>query len=251
MKPYNKDFIVKEVEEYNSIINECSVGIYSIKKINSKGIRLQGYMYENTIEYDLPIIQLLKDDKSLMRLTPKEIESSYEAIKFAKGKVGIVGLGLGYVVDKVAKNSKVSEVIVYEISEDVINMYKKNFDENPKIKIIHGDAFYAPSEKFDFFYVDIYEYKLDVKIVEDYKKFNELHEIYEYSFWGMEHFLLSCNYEEIIWVYIPEIWIEMSKKLYVSLDTSGYIKNYNQLEEERVNTILNEFKKVLNEDMVE
>lgn len=249
MKPYNKDFIIKEVQEYNSLINEYTRGCYSIKKKTSKGIRLQGYMYENTQEYDLPMIQLLKDDKSLMRLTPKEIESSYQAIKFAKGKVGIVGLGLGYVVDKIAKKSKVSEVVVYEISEEVIEMYKKNFGINNKVKIIHGDAFKAKSEKFDFFYVDIYEYKLDTRVVEDYSAFNKLHEIEEYSFWGMEHFLLSCNYEEVLWVYIPENWIEMSKNLYVSLDTSGYIKNYKQLEEDKVRDVLKEFKKILNNDL--
>ncbi|NFL35067.1 hypothetical protein FDB64_08240 [Clostridium botulinum] len=249
MKPYSKDFIIKEVQEYNSLINECTLDCYSIKKNSSKGIRLQGYMYENTQEYDLPIIQLLKDDKSLMRLTPKEIESSYQAIKFAKGKVGIVGLGLGYVVDKIAKKSNVNEVIVYEISEEVIEMYRENFGINNKIKIIHGDAFKAKSEKFDFFYVDIYEYKLDAKVVKDYNAFNNLHEIEEYSFWGMEHFLLSCNYEEVLWVYIPEKWIEMSKNLYVSLDTSGYIKNYKQLEEDKVRDVLKEFKKILNNDI--
>ncbi|MBN1046586.1 hypothetical protein DVW08_14665 [Clostridium botulinum] len=249
MKPYSKDFIIKEVQEYNSLINEYTLGCYSIKKKTSKGIRLQGYMYENTQEYDLPMIQLLKDDKSLMRLTSKEIESSYQAIKFAKGKVGIVGLGLGYVVDKIAKKSKVSEVVVYEISEEVIEMYKKNFGINNKVKIIHGNAFKAKSEKFDFFYVDIYEYKLDVRVVEDYSAFNKLHEIEEYSFWGMEHFLLSCNYEEVLWVYIPENWIEMSKNLYVSLDTSGYIKNYKQLEEDKVRDVLKEFKKILNNDL--
>ncbi|AOR24499.1 hypothetical protein [Clostridium taeniosporum] len=249
MKPYSKDFIIKEVQEYNSFINEYSLGHYCIKKENSKGIKLQGYMYENTIEYDLPIIQLLRDNKSLMRLTPKEIESSYQAIKFAKGKVGVVGLGLGYVVDKIAKKNKVEQVIVYEISEEVIELYKKNFGENDKVTIIHGDAFKASSETFDFFYVDIYEYKLDLRVVEDYKIFNKLHDIQEYSFWGMEHFLLSCNYEEILWVYIPENWIEMSKKLYISLNTSGYIRNYEQLDENKVTKTLMEFKKILNSDM--
>lgn len=33
-----------------------------------------------------------------MRFLFKEIESFYEIIKFVKGKVGIVGLGIGYVV---------------------------------------------------------------------------------------------------------------------------------------------------------
>ncbi|MBW6410831.1 hypothetical protein [Clostridium weizhouense] len=249
MKPYNQDFILQEIQEYNSLINESICGKYKIEKNNSLGKHIQGYMYENNYQYDIPVIQLLKDNVSLMRLTPKEIESSYEVIKFARGKVGIVGLGLGYVVQKIAQKSKVQEVIVYEISEEVINMYKKNFGNNEKVKIIHGDAFNASSEKFDFFYVDIYEYKLDLKVVEDYKRFNELHDIEEYTFWGMEHFLLSCKYEDIIWVYIPEVWVEMSKRLYTSLDMSGYIKYYKQLDEDMVKEILLAFKEILNEGM--
>lgn len=35
----------------------------------------------------------------------------------------------------------VEEVIVYEISEDVIELYNKNFIKNEKIKIIKGDVF--------------------------------------------------------------------------------------------------------------
>ena len=48
-----------------------------------------------------------------MRLTPLEIEGSYFAIERAKGKVGIVGLGLGYVAQEMAKKEEVDEVIVY------------------------------------------------------------------------------------------------------------------------------------------
>ncbi|SFD15658.1 methyltransferase domain-containing protein [Clostridium uliginosum] len=250
MKPYDQNFISQEIQEYNGLINECTCGDYGILKENSLGHKLQGYMYENEQEeYNLPIIQLLKDKVSLMRLSPKEIQSSYEIIKFAKGKVGIVGLGLGYVVQKIAKKSQVEQVIVYEISEEVISLYKQNFGENNKIKIIQGDAFKANSECFDFFYVDIYEYKLDLKVVEDYKKLIKLHDIKEYSFWGIEHFLLSCKYEDIVWVYVPEVWIEMSKHLYTALDDSGYIKYYKQLEENKVKEVLLAFKEILNDEI--
>ena len=37
-----------------------------------------------------------------MRLTPLEIEGAYFSIKRAHGKVGIVGLGLGYTVWEMA-----------------------------------------------------------------------------------------------------------------------------------------------------
>lgn len=249
MKPYDKKYIFQQIEKYNELIDEKTYGNYKIVKNYIDNESMQGYMYENTKSYNLPVIKLLKDDISLMRLTLKEIESSFCAIKFAHGKVGIIGLGLGYVVQEIAKKEEVEEVIVYEISEEVINLYKHNFHENRKIKIIHGDAFKAKSDKFDFFYVDIYEYKLTEKVVEDYKAFNRLHEIEDYSFWGMEHFLLSCKYEDILWVYIPEIWVEMSKKMYEALDMSSYIKQYKQLDEDKVRDILFKFKEVLNSEM--
>ena len=249
MKPYNKNFVFQEMKRYNGLINQGTSGNYKIIKNIIETQNLQGYMYENKEKYDIDVIQLYKDDISLMKLTPREIESSYGIISFAYGKVGIVGLGLGYVAQEIAKKKDVKEVIVYEVSEEVINLYNQNFQSNEKIKIVKGDAFKAEGEKFDFFYVDIYEYKLTSKVVEDYKTFNELHEIEEYVFWGVEHFLLSCKYEDIVWVYIPENWISLSKKAYESLDASGYIKEYKPLDENLVKKILLEFKEILNSDM--
>ena len=248
MKPYNKNFVFQEMTRYNNLIGSGTCGNYKIIKNIIKKQNLQGYMYENKEEYDIDMIEVYKNGINLMKLTPKEIESSYEAIHAAHGKVGIVGLGLGYVAQEIAQKSNVEEVIVYEISEDVINLYDYNFTQNKKIKIIKGDATKAKREKFDYFYVDIYEYELTSKVVEDYKVFKNLHEIEEYAFWGIEHFLLSCKYEDIVWVYIPENWISMSKKAYESLDSSGYINEYKPLDEELVRKILLEFKEVLNSE---
>lgn len=182
-----------------------------------------------------------------MRLTPLEIQASYFAIKMARGKVGVVGLGLGYVVEEMAKKAEVEEVVVYEISQDVIDLYYSNFKENPKIKVICCDALEAESKEFDFFYVDIYEYKLTSQIVDDYKKFNEIHNIEDYSFFGMEHFLLSCSYTEIVWVYIPENWMESSRKAFEAIQESNLLEYYEKLDEKLVSQVLEEFKIVLND----
>ncbi len=45
----------------------------------------------------------------------------------AKGKVGVVGLGLGYVVEEMAKKPEVEEITVYEISKEIIELYYENF----------------------------------------------------------------------------------------------------------------------------
>lgn len=242
MKPYNKDYVLDVIKEYNNKIKIGKIGDFEIKKNHGIQGILKGYMYEMKSEFDIDILELRGPSDVWMKLTPLEIESSYMPIKFASGKVGIVGLGLGYVAQEMAKKKDVTEVIVYEIDKDVIDLYYNSFKKDKKIKILCEDAFKANGDKFDFFYVDIYEYKLTKKVVEDYKIFNDIHKIEEYSFWGMEHFLLSCRYEEIVWVYVPEHWMSMGRKLSEKLEESGYIKYHKSLDEKIVSDVLAEFK---------
>lgn len=249
MKPYDKNFILEKIREYNEKIHEGKVNNHEILKIDGRKQGGYGYLYNHKEKLDEDILELRGHDKFWMRLGPKEIESSYGIINAAHGRVGIVGLGLGYVAQEMAKNDKVSEIVVYEFEKDIIELYKKNFGENEKIKIINEDAYKIKGEKFDYFYVDIYEYKLTEQVVSDYKHFNDTLEIEDYVFWGVEHFLLSCRYEDIVWVYIPEIWMELSKEIFVSLQESGYLKYYKQLDAKLVKKILQKFKVILNANM--
>ena len=86
-----------------------------------------------------------------------------------------------------------------------------------------------------------------ISTVDDYIKFNKLHNIKEYFFWGMEHFLLSCKYEEIVWVYIPELWMEISKKIFISLQEENLLSFYKQLDESLVSEVLAKFKDALDD----
>ena len=244
MKPYDNSFILNVISKYSKIIkeqkrNNCSV-------IKETAVFNEGYMYSRKEEKQYDEIVLLKDTECIMKISMKEIQGSYIAINSAHGKVGVVGLGLGYVVQEMAKNAKVDSIKVYENSHDIVEIYKNNFADNPKIEIIEQDAFEAEHREFDFFFSDIYGYELNSKVVEDYKKFIKLHDIEEYSFWGMEHFLLSCSYDDLLWIYIPENWVEYSKKIYEALDLSGLMEDYCQLDSEYVHDILMKFKEILN-----
>ena len=247
MKPFDKKYVLDKIEEYNKKIKANTIGEFEIKVVNGLQGIINHYMYSIKEDINIDILELHNKENVWMRLTPYEVEASYFAINMAKGKVGIVGLGLGYVVEEMAKNKKVKEIIVYEISQDVIDLYYENFPNNKKIKIIHGDAFDAKGEEFAFFYCDIYQYKLTSQIVKDYKKLNEIHNIEEYSFFGMEHFLLSCSYEQIVWVYIPENWMESSKRAYNAMQENDLLKYYEKLDENLVSQVLEDFKIVLNE----
>lgn len=247
MIPFAKKLIIEKINEYNLIIKEKEISEYSIKKVPYFKDKIVGYLYETNEELDIEVLELTKGNEVLMRIDPKEIQGSFESIKMSKGRVGVVGLGLGYVVQEMAKRNEVKEIIVYETSEEIASLYKQNFGYNPKIKILIEDAYNAKSDTFDFFFVDTYGYELSDDVVEDYIKFNELHEIDEYSFLGLEHFLLSCSYEEIIWVYIPENWMIMSKSIFEALDTFGILECYKKLDEELVSKILASFKMIFNE----
>lgn len=246
MKPYDRNFVLQKIKEYNEKIHEGRVNNHEIIKIDGRKEKVCGYLYDHDEEIDADILELRGNDKFWMKLGPREIESSYGIIKQAHGRVGIVGLGLGYVAQEMAKSDKISEIVVYEFEKDIIDLYKKNFGENEKIKIVNEDAYKIKGEKFDYFYVDIYEYKLTDQVVSDYKHFNDALEIEDYVFWGVEHFLLSCRYEDIVWVYIPEIWMELSKQIFAALQESGYLNWYKQLDSELVRKVLAEFKVILN-----
>ena len=247
LKPFDKEYVLDKIEEYNKKIKSNKVGDYEIKSVDGLQGVIQGYLHSKEDNYDINILELHAPNHVWMRLTPLEIQGAYFAIKMAKGKVGVVGLGLGYVVEEMAKKPEVEEITVYEISKEIIELYYENFPKNSKINIICCDAYNAESKEFDFFYADIYEYKLTSQIVDDYKKFNELHNIEEYSFFGMEHFLLSCSYTEIVWVYIPENWMESSRKAFEAIQESNLLPYYKKLEENIVSQVLGEFKEVLND----
>lgn len=244
MIPFHKDYYIQKMKEYNSKIEPIVIGNFSVK-YNKNLKTFDGYLYENKEYIDEKVIELKQGSNLWMRISPHEIQGCFESVKRAKGRVGVVGLGLGYFTEEVLKKKEVSEVIVYELSEEVIEIYNKNFGQNSKLTIIHGDAFNAKREKFDFFFVDIYEYNLRDTVVEHYVRFNEIHNIEEYSFWGVEHFLLSCPTEELVWVYIPEHWMDMAKDLFGRFNDAGYVEYFIAIEEDKAADILNKFKEVL------
>lgn len=247
MKPFDREYVLNKIQEYNNKIKNNKIGDFEIKSIDGLQGVIQEYLHSKEGNLDVRILELHAPEHIWMRLTPLEIEASYFAIKMAKGKVGVVGLGLGYAVEEMAKKPEVKEITVYEISQEVVDLYYSNFPKNPKINVVCCNAYEAESKEYDFFYADIYEYKITSQIVEDYKKFNELHKIEEYSFFGMEHFLLSCSYTEIVWVYIPENWMESSRRAFEAIQESNLLPYYEKLDDNLVSQVLEQFKEVLND----
>lgn len=80
---------------------------------------------------------------------------------FAHGRCITTGLGLGIIQTILLKNPKVTEVIVYEKNEDIINLFrqianKNNFDISA-IKFVCKDADDMNGEKADCIFLDHWE----------------------------------------------------------------------------------------------
>lgn len=233
----------EQIKKYKKYITPIKLNNIEIKYKDNKN--LNGYLYNKKEKYEDGTIELFIDNKLSMEISPREIQGACQIIKNAKGKVGIIGLGLGYITQEILKKEKVSKVIVYETNKDIIDIYYKNFGENPKLIILNEDGFKGKSDNFDSFIVDIYNYNIEDRVVDDYKILNKVHKIEEYYFFGFEHFLLSCPTSEIAFVYVPEYWTEAIERCYRQLMDNGYINDFAPLDEEKVTKILLEFKEIL------
>ncbi len=79
----------------------------------------------------------------------------------AKGKVLVVGLGLGLYLHELAKNSEVEKVTVIEISKEVIQLVEPFLPSLPKFTVIHEDFYnylnnYQDSTQWDTILVDLW-----------------------------------------------------------------------------------------------
>lgn len=116
------------------------------------------------------------NDTVVMSNTPDEIRDFIPFVNQAKGVILINGLGLGCLVKKLLEKDEVTELIVIEKSEDVINLVKPYFNDN-RLTIINADAFeYTPpkGKKYDYIWHDIWDYICGDNLAE----MNKLHKKY-------------------------------------------------------------------------
>ena len=81
----------------------------------------------------------------IMSDTPDEMRDHYPAVRHARDHVLINGLGLGMVLATILKKSDVARVTVIEISDDLIQLVGPHYMGDPRVEIVHADAFeYQP-----------------------------------------------------------------------------------------------------------
>lgn len=100
-----------------------------------------------------------KDRGVIMSNTPMEIRTNIKAYRAATGRVLINGLGLGMLLEGILRKDDVTYVRVIESEQDVLDLVGVHY-KNPKLEIVHADAYeYRPQkgEVFDYVWHDIWD----------------------------------------------------------------------------------------------
>lgn len=96
---------------------------------------------------------------------PSEIFSMAKDVPDARGRVLVLGLGLGYYPFLISQRDEVESITVVEKSPEIIRIFKEEilpqFPHKNKIRIVEADAFHFLEDtlpgRFDFCYADIWE----------------------------------------------------------------------------------------------
>lgn len=173
------DYILKS-DLPEGISGDWEIKKYSVSKHDAEIFNIRG-AFSSMGHYSIQpgnYIKLTYKDDVVMSDTPNELSSHRMFVWDAKGRLLIVGLGLGIVLRAVLDKKKVSHVTVIEKSEDVIKLVAPRFENDikykNKVKIIHADIFeWKPEklEKFDYAWFDIWN---DVCIT-NIEEINKLH----------------------------------------------------------------------------
>jgi len=149
-------------EEFLVDVPNAKNGIWKIEKFIVERQDYRSMFNGRGIPIGKEFTRLMRGNQVVMSDTPAEIRDHREFIDRANGNVLIAGLGIGMVLQAVAKKENVLHVTVVEKSKEVIEMvwnhYKEKFGD--KIEIINADILKWKSDKnvvYDVSWYDIWE----------------------------------------------------------------------------------------------
>lgn len=110
-----------------------------------------------------PYLALVENNQIWMAIIPHEIKTMQASVKQAKGKVLILGLGIGYYPFMISQKIDVSEITIVENNQAIIDIFTKyllpHFPSSTKIEVIKDDAFKylrTNHQNFTYAFFDIY-----------------------------------------------------------------------------------------------
>lgn len=111
---------------------------------------------------EFPYLAVLQGENIWMSVIPHEINTMKEPIKNAKGKVLVLGLGMGYYLFNIASKKEVTSIDVIESDPSIISLFNKyllnKMPHYEKINIILGDGieYLKTKKEYDYAFIDIY-----------------------------------------------------------------------------------------------
>ena len=123
------------------------------------------YVEINSLGYfkeEFPFIALNHQGVTWMNITPNEIETMEKAVKEAKGKILVFGLGLGYFPYMALLKEDVKSVTIIENDQNIISLFnsclKDKFPHQEKLSIIYDDAnnYINKIYSHDYVFVDLW-----------------------------------------------------------------------------------------------
>ena len=127
-----------------------------------------------------------------MSVCPSETSTIDPFINKAFGKVLVLGLGLGYFPFLIAESDKVEKIVIVEINQGIIDLFRNNifafFPHKEKFEFVHADALKYLEEvnnsDFDYCFADIWEGVADgLPLYKKIKEQDERLDGIEFDYW--------------------------------------------------------------------
>lgn len=164
-----------EINIPDSKQGDAEIDTFIVTKEDEKFQMIQAYKTGRYVSAG--IYKRLKiNGETMMSNTPDEIYDHRCFIARASGSVLINGLGLGVCLTAIMNKPEITDITVIESNKNVIDLVAPYFT-NPKIQIIHADAFeYKPpkGKRYNYVWHDIW---LDI-CGDNYEEMKKLHRKY-------------------------------------------------------------------------
>lgn len=162
--PYIKSIKPKQSKNGKYSLKYCSYEKYQLFPLDEISLVEPNYLEVSKIGYfkkKYDYLALLENDTIWMCITPNEMNTMKPAIEKAKGRVLVLGLGLGYYPFMISLKDDVEEIVVVEKDKRIIDIFNANIApniRNSKITVVNDDA-YSYLEKnnnFDMVFADLW-----------------------------------------------------------------------------------------------
>jgi len=137
------DFDFHNLPVLDGVSGDWTIETFVVGEFESEKTRLRAD-FTSDIDAFIPAgcyRRLMKSGEVVMSNTPMEVRTCTEFLDNARGSLLINGLGLGMVLHAVLQLPQVTRVTVIERELDVINLVGNTFSSDPRVEIIHEDAF--------------------------------------------------------------------------------------------------------------